>query len=79
MEQSVTLEANTSAVLKFDAIIGADGAFSAVRQAMQLIDRFDYSQDYIDHGYKELHIPAESREFKMEKNALHIWPRRAIC
>jgi kynurenine 3-monooxygenase len=64
--------------LEFDLIIGADGAFSAVRHAMQFTDRFDFSQEYIEHGYKELHIPAdEVGDFKMEKNALHIWPRES--
>jgi kynurenine 3-monooxygenase len=62
----------------FDCIIGSDGAFSAVRGSMQLTDRFDFSQDYIDHGYKELTIPAGmSGRFQMEKNALHIWPRES--
>lgn len=41
-----------------DLLIGADGAFSAVRGAMQKMDRFEYSQSYLGHGYKELHIPA---------------------
>ena len=62
----------------FDLIIGTDGAFSAVRLAMQLTDRFDYQQDYIDHGYKELHIPSDQAgNYQMEKNALHIWPRES--
>jgi len=59
-----------------DLIIGADGAFSAVRFAMQMTDRFNYSQQYIEHGYKELTIlPGKNGEFQLEKNALHIWPR----
>jgi len=63
----------------FDAIIGADGAFSAVRGSMQITDRFDYSQHYIAHAYKELHIPPTQRgAFQMEKNALHIWPRESF-
>jgi kynurenine 3-monooxygenase len=63
---------------KFDIIIGADGAFSSIRGAMQFTDRYDYSQDYIDHGYKEFTIPAgKGGEFLMEKNALHIWPRES--
>jgi kynurenine 3-monooxygenase len=63
----------------FDLIIGSDGAFSAVRGALQFTDLFDYSQDYIDHGYKELHIPAGvSGAFQLEKNALHIWPRESF-
>jgi kynurenine 3-monooxygenase len=64
---------------KFDLIIGADGAFSAVRGAMQITDRFDYSQDYIDHGYKEFTIPpGDGGKFQMEPNALHIWPRESF-
>jgi kynurenine 3-monooxygenase len=59
-----------------DLLFGADGAYSAVRKAMVRTDRFSYSQEYIDHGYKELTIPAgKNGEFLMEKNALHIWPR----
>lgn len=61
-----------------DLIFGTDGAFSAVRAAMQKTDRFTYSQSYIPHGYKELVIPAtHSGDFAIEKNALHIWPRGA--
>lgn len=63
----------------FDAIIGADGAFSAVRGSMQISDRFNYAQDYIAHGYKELHIPADANgNFRLEKNSLHIWPRESF-
>ena len=63
---------------KFDIIIGTDGAFSAVRSAMQITDRFDYAQDYIDHGYKELRIPADDNgKHVFETNALHIWPRES--
>jgi len=57
-------------------IYGTDGAFSEVRHAMMMTDRFDYSQTYLKHGYKELSIPAaENGGFRLEKNALHIWPR----
>jgi len=58
-----------------DLIVGADGAFSAVRGAMQKTDRFEYSQTYLGHGYKELHIPAGPDGFLLDENALHIWPR----
>lgn len=65
--------------LHFDLIIGADGAFSAVRDAFRTSDRFDYQQFYIDHGYKELCIPAgAAHSFQLEKNALHIWPRESF-
>lgn len=58
-------------------IFGADGAYSAARLQHQLQhDRFQYSQYYIDFGYKELNIPpGNDGSFRMEKNALHIWPR----
>ncbi len=64
---------------QFDLIIGTDGAFSAVRGALQITDRFDYSQQYIEHGYKELRIPSSDlRTHLIEKNALHIWPRESF-
>ncbi len=63
-------------VIQSDLIFGADGAFSAVRSAMQKQDRFTYSQSYIPHGYKELVIPATATgDFAIDKNGLHIWPR----
>jgi len=63
-----------------DAVIGVDGAFSAVRQSMQLgIDHFEYNESYLAHGYKELTIPpAPDGAWRMEKNALHIWPRKSF-
>lgn len=63
----------------YDLIFGADGAFSALRNSMHYLDRFDYSQNYIEHGYKEFTIPAgENGIFQVEKNALHIWPRKSF-
>jgi kynurenine 3-monooxygenase len=57
-------------------VIGADGAYSAVRAQMQKQERFNYQQDYLSHGYKELTMPAApGGAFAMEKHALHIWPR----
>ncbi len=57
-------------------IFGADGAFSAVRSAMQRTSRFNYSQQYLEHGYKELTIPPTADGgYRLDKNALHIWPR----
>ncbi|HRE39302.1 MAG TPA: NAD(P)/FAD-dependent oxidoreductase [Chitinophagaceae bacterium] len=63
---------------KTDLIFGADGAFSAARLQHQLQHgKFNYSQYYIDCGYKELTIPPTSDgEFAMQVNALHIWPRK---
>lgn len=61
---------------EFDLIFGADGAFSRVRHKMQRQSRFNYSQDFIDVGYKELRIPANlDGSHKLDKNSFHIWPR----
>ena len=63
-----------------NAVIGVDGAFSAVRQSMQMhIDSFEYDESYLAHGYKELTIPpGPDGSWCMEKNALHIWPRKSF-
>ena len=60
-----------------DVIFAADGAFSAVRyNAFQKLDRFNFSQRFIEDGYREILLPAGSMgEYKLEKNALHKWPR----
>jgi kynurenine 3-monooxygenase len=67
----------STSIESFDLLFGADGAYSACRLQHQLHqDRFQYDQYYIDYGYKELTIPAGGGgEFRLEKNALHIWPR----
>ena len=84
----VTLERGR--VVKGDTVIATDGAGSAVRQIMERqMPNFSVSSVFLEHGYKELHIPRRSEfvgqppatvggsdtEFLMEKNALHIWPR----
>jgi len=67
-------------LIEADVTFGADGAFSAIRDAvMKRTDRFNYSQSFLEHGYKELHIPATAAgAFALEKHALHIWPRRSF-
>jgi kynurenine 3-monooxygenase len=71
---------NGEVTAKGDAVIGVDGAFSAVRQSMQKkLDRFEYDESYLAHGYKELTIPPEpDGSWQMEKEALHIWPRKSF-
>jgi len=62
--------------IKFDKVFGADGAFSRIRHKMQRQSMFDYSQEFMKIGYKELHIPANpDGSHKIDKNSLHIWPR----
>src|SRR5881392_698793 len=63
-----------------DAVIGVDGAFSTVRQSMQKnLAAFNYDESYLAHGYKELTIPpGPDGSWQMEKEALHIWPRKSF-
>jgi kynurenine 3-monooxygenase len=61
--------------LECKTVIGCDGSASAIRAAMLRRNRFNYSQHYLEYGYKELTIPAASGKHAMETNALHIWPR----
>jgi kynurenine 3-monooxygenase len=74
----VNEEKHSESAIESDLFFGSDGAFSAARlSAMLSHDRFEYHQFYIEHGYKELNIPAgPNGEFLIEKNALHIWPRK---
>ncbi|XP_071549327.1 kynurenine 3-monooxygenase isoform X1 [Panulirus ornatus] len=59
-----------------ELLIGCDGAYSNLRKQMMKRSQFDYSQQYIPHGYLELCIPATTNgEFAMPPNYLHIWPR----
>jgi len=62
--------------LPYDKVFGADGAFSRIRHRMQRQSMFDYSQEFMKLGYKELNIPANpDGSHKIDKNSLHIWPR----
>jgi kynurenine 3-monooxygenase len=72
--------ANAQVTARGDAVIGVDGAFSAVRQSMQRkLENFEYDESYLAHGYKELTIPpGPDGSWRMEKEALHIWPRKSF-
>lgn len=68
--------------VRFDFMIGADGAHSAVRYHMMKYARISYRQDYIDTLWCEFHIPPASADspdarpdgFMLSPNHLHIWP-----
>ena len=61
---------------KYDIVFGADGAFSRIRHRMQRQSMFDYSQHFLQTGYKELNIPANADgSHKLDKYSFHIWPR----
>lgn len=78
--RELNAEAAETIASSADAVIGVDGAFSAVRQAMQRkLKHFSYDESYLAHGYKELTIPpAPDGKWQMEKRALHIWPRKSF-
>ena len=60
-----------------DFLFAADGAHSKVRRLAHDLPRFSYSQTYMPQSYIELNIPANADgSHKIEKNALHIWPRK---
>src|SRR5450759_3618529 len=72
--QLLNSSTNQPLAVSGDAVIGVDGAFSAVRQSMQKkLERFEYDESYLAHGYKELTFPPEpAGGWRMEKEALHI-------
>jgi kynurenine 3-monooxygenase len=78
--KTITTEDSESGAIhtvKGDLIIGGDGAASAIRQSMEKqLEGYQSHVDWLTHGYKELTIPpAEGGGFRIEKHALHIWPR----
>ena len=73
---SVDAETGASPELHPGSVIGADGAYSAVRSELQRRERWDFSQAFLAHGSKELRIPpAPDGTHRLEPHALHIWPR----
>ncbi len=86
-QRAVSVDDDTGTVVLQDAdggrthdqgacILAADGCFSTIRQQLQRRDRFDYSQSYCGHGYKELTIPQSvAHAAGLADDALHLWPR----
>ena len=69
-------ESGATSDIDSDLILATDGATSAIRTEFLKLPRFNFSQHYLDYGYKELTIPpAANGKHAMETNALHIWPR----
>jgi len=70
-----TAAGQRSAQARTDIVLAADGAWSAARRSVTFRQGFTFSQDYLQHGYKELTVTARDGEFALDPDALHIWPR----
>ena len=69
-------ETGAETTIETNVAIGTDGAGSAIRNELLKLTRFNFSQQYLDYGYKELTIPAgPAGKHVVETHALHIWPR----
>lgn len=63
--------------IRTHTVIGTDGSASEIRMEMQRSRRFNFSQHFLEYGYKELSIPpGPGGTWQLEKHALHIWPRK---
>lgn len=61
---------------RFEVLIGADGGGSVIRRSMQAHADIGATEELLDHGYRELSIPAtRDGDFAMDPQSLHIWPR----
>jgi kynurenine 3-monooxygenase len=77
--EMVDLESGRRWTEEFDILLGTDGAASAVRTAIVEECGGTWHTEWLDHDYKELEIPAGAEgKHQLEKNALHIWPRRGF-
>ena len=69
-------QSSEGVTVKHEFIFGCDGSYSTVRRQVMRVSRLNYQQEYIDHGYKELTMPAtETGEYAMKPNYLHIWAK----
>ena len=77
--ESADAKETTEISVKFDLLIGADGAHSAARFHLMKFARMSYQQEYIDTLWSEFHINPKSTDasittFAMPPHHLHIWP-----
>lgn len=75
-EKKITLSGKGYDECFYEAIIGTDGAFSTIRKSMEEKGMLTSREDHLSHDYKELVMPAVKGKHAMDKNALHIWPRK---
>lgn len=58
-------------VVEADLVVGADGAYSPVRERLRRIACFEFGISYVGGVYKELSISGHD----LEPGWLHVWPR----
>lgn len=74
--QMTDTSVNKERYIYYDLLMGTDGSASAVRHTLEQKNVMQSTEDELSHGYKEFVMEAKAPgEFKMDKNALHIWPR----
>ncbi|MEO7207891.1 MAG: NAD(P)/FAD-dependent oxidoreductase [Steroidobacteraceae bacterium] len=70
------LENDRVLAVPMQPLLATDGAGSAMRREMSARRLIQAGEIDLEHGYKELSIPAGPRgAFRMANDALHIWPR----
>jgi kynurenine 3-monooxygenase len=58
------------------SLLATDGAGSSMRRQMSAQGLISAGETDLEHGYKELSIPAgPGGSFRLARDALHIWPR----
>ena len=71
-----TLKFTDGRTAEFGVLFGADGAGSRVRKAIAAQGACTFNTEWLDHGYKELTLPANADgDHRIDPNALHVWPR----
>lgn len=60
----------------YDRIIGADGMFSRVREALEAQGDTTSDRLNMQHGYRELGIPPVNGGWALPEHLVHVWPRR---
>ncbi len=63
--------------LDYDFVIAADGVGSPVRESLKKLGRIEGERKFLNYGYKEIEFPAVNGNYSMDKNGLHIWPKKS--
>ena len=69
------LRTNSTRSVPARPLLAADGAGSTTRHCMTALGLIQATETDLEHGYKELSIPAAGGRHQLARDALHIWPR----